>query len=227
LPQLRDKGKVSRGFLGIGVRNLSYEQAQAWGLASTDGALVQSVEEGKPAEKAGVQHGDVVLTVDGRKIKSTRDLIDYVSSRGPNSSVSLGLWRDGKSVDVKVRLSERQTDAGQSDSDETPEVPEKGVEWLGMSYQTLSDALRQSLGVADNIQGVIVTSVTPSSPLYEQLVRRNTVIIEVNGHPVKNVEQFEKEVKSMKAKSYVRLYARQVVGNGQLSPPFFAVVQVP
>jgi serine protease Do len=228
LPQLRDKGKVSRGFLGIGIANLSYEQAQAWGLPGTDGALVQSVEEGKPAGKAGVQHGDVVLSVDGRKVKTTRDLIDYVSSRGPSSTVTLGIWRDGKTLDLKVRLEERPSDDEQvADADE-PDDAEKGMEWLGMSYQSLSDNLRQSLGVPDTLTGgVIVTSVAPTSPLYEQRVRRNTVITEVNGRPVKTVDQFEKEVKSAKSKSYVRLYARQLGAQGQISPPFFAVVQVP
>lgn len=227
LPQLRDKGKVSRGFLGIGIGNLSYEQAQAFGLAGTDGALVQSVEEGKPAGKAGVQHGDVVLTVDGRKVKTTRDLIDYVSSRGPNSTVTLGIWRDGKNLDLKVKLEERPSDDEQVADDDKPDDAEKGIEWLGMSYQGLGDNLRQSLGVPDNVSGVIVTNVTPSSPLYEQRVRRNTVITEVNGRPVTTVEQFEKEVKSAKSKSYLRLYSRQLGAQGQVGPPFFAVVQVP
>ncbi len=107
LPQLREKGRVSRGYLGLGVRNLDYTQAQAWGLPGTDGALVQSVENNAPAKDAGIQHGDVILSVDGRKVKQTRDLINYVSAKGPNATVKLDVWRDGKTVQKQVKLRER------------------------------------------------------------------------------------------------------------------------
>jgi serine protease Do len=226
LPQLREKGKVSRGYLGIGVRNLSYEQAQAWGLPNTDGALVMNVEKGKPAEKAGVQHGDVVVSVDGRKVKTTRDLIDYVSSRGPEASVTLSLWRDGKPVDVKVRLGERTVGAADQSEDEKPGPTNRGIDWLGMDYQDLTSGLRSNLSLPDDVEGVYINSVSPSSPLYEQAIRRNTIITEVNGHPVKNVAEFEKAIKGAKAKSYVRLYALQIGPRGETAP-FFAVVQVP
>src|SRR5262249_25576959 len=79
LPQLRDKGKVSRGYLGIAIGNLDWPHAQAFGLTSTDGALVGDVTAGTPAANAGIQHGDIITQVDGRHIKTTRDLIDYVS----------------------------------------------------------------------------------------------------------------------------------------------------
>src|SRR5947199_153170 len=146
LPQLREKGKVSRGYLGLGVRNLDYTQAQAWGLKDTAGALVQTVENG-PAKDAGVQHGDVILSVDGHKVKQTRDLISYVANKGPNATVTLDVFRNGKMLQKQVKLRERP--AGQTQEDTSNSKPEgsSGVEWLGIQYQDLTSSLRSAHGI--------------------------------------------------------------------------------
>ncbi len=225
LPQLRDKGKVSRGYLGIGIRNLDFTQAQAWGLSNTDGALVQSVEDDTPAQEAGIQHGDVILSVDGRKIKTTRDLINYVSSKGPEASVSLEVFRDGKTVQKQVRLRERPVQGEEEASEDQPEN-DGGIEWLGIQYQDLSNTLRDGHRIPQEVDGVIVSSVAPTSPLYEQFVRPGSIITEVNGRPVKSVEDFEATVKGAKSGTYLRFYAVQIGQRGERQP-FFAVVQVP
>ncbi len=225
LPQLKEKGKVSRGYLGIGIRNLDYNQAQAFGLSNTDGALVQSVEPNTPAADAGVQHGDVILGVDGHKIKTTRDLISYVSAKGPNASVSLDIQRDGKSVTKTVKLRERP---GQNEqAQERKPEGHGGIDWLGIQYQDLSANLRQGHAIPDDVHGVVVTSVAPTSPLYEQLVRPGMVISEVNGRPVKGVADFESAIKNAKKGSFLRLYTQQLDQRGGRPQPFFAVVQVP
>lgn len=224
LPQLREKGRVSRGYLGIGIRNLDYNQAQAWGLSNTDGALVQSVEPNTPAADAGVQHGDVILSVDGRKLKTTRDLINYVSAKGPNASVNLEIFRDGKTITRSVKLAERKT--GTETAQERKPEGGGGIDWLGIQYQDLSGSLKGAHGIPDNVDGIIVTSVAPTSPLYEQFVRAGSIITEVNGQPIKSVADFEKIIKGAKKGSYLRLYALQFDQRGQ-SQPFFAVVQAP
>ncbi|HEY3569991.1 MAG TPA: trypsin-like peptidase domain-containing protein [Thermoanaerobaculia bacterium] len=229
LPQLRDKGKVSRGYLGLGVRNLDYTQAQAWGLSNTDGALVQSVETG-PAKDAGVEHGDVILAVDGHKVKQTRDLINYVSNKGPNATVTLDVWRNGKQIQKQVRLRERPA-GGQAEDETSSPKPEgsSGIEWLGIQYQDLSGALRNGHGIPSDVSGVIVTSVTPTSPLYDQFVRPGTIISEINGQPVKGSADFERIVKSAKPGSYLRFYTLLPDPRGGSRSPQsnFAVVQVP
>jgi serine protease Do len=228
LPQLRDKGRVSRGYLGLGVRNLDYTQAQAWGLRDTDGALVQSVENG-PAKDAGVQHGDVILSVDGHKVKQTRDLINYVSNKGPNATVTLDVWRDGKQIQKQVKLRERPL-GGQTEEEPSDRKPEgsSGIEWLGIQYQDLSSSLRGAHGIPSDVSGIIVTSVTPTSPLYEQFVRPGTIISEINGQSIKGAADFEKIVKSAKPGSYLRFYTLQTDPRGGRAPQsFFAVVQVP
>jgi serine protease Do len=225
LPQLRDKGRVSRGYLGIGINNLSYAQAQAWGLESTDGALVQSVEDDTPAAQAGIQHGDVILSVDGRKVKTTRDLINYVSNKGPSATVTLDVWRDGKTVQREVRLRERPDQDEQEADIRRPDTG-RGIDWLGIQYQDVTGSLRSAHGIPENVDGVIVTSVAPTSPLYEQFVRPGAIITEVNGRKVGSVTEFEDAIKSAKPKSYVRLYA-QLFDQRGIPQPFFAVVQVP
>jgi serine protease Do len=227
LPQLRDRGRVSRGYLGLGVRNLDYTQAQAWGLTGTDGALVQSVEANAPARDAGIQHGDVILSVDGRKVKQTRDLISYVSAKGPNASVTLDVWRDGKTIQKQVKLRERPLGTGGQETPSRRPEGNGGIEWLGIQYQDLSGSFRSSHGIPASAEGIVVTNVSPTSPLYEQLVRPGSIINEVNGHLVKSVADFENAIKSAKPGSYVRLYALQFGPRGGDPVPFFAVVQVP
>ncbi|MFP5286023.1 MAG: Do family serine endopeptidase, partial [Thermoanaerobaculia bacterium] len=224
LPQLRDKGKVSRGYLGIQINNLNWNQARAFGLESTDGALVASVEEDTPAGEAGVRHGDIITAVDGRAIKTTRDLINYVANKGPGSSVDLDVLRNGKPMKIRVKLGERpERDAGAESEQEEEEDTESGIDWLGIQYQDLSQSLRQMHDIPSSVDGVVVTQVSPTSPLYEQFVRPGTIITEVNGQEVDGVEAFERIVKGSKSGSYLRLYVMPFT-RGTRGQPFFAVV---
>ena len=225
LPQLRDKGTVSRGYLGVQIGNLTYTQAQAFGLESADGALVGSVDAGTPAYKAGVRHGDIILSVDGVKVKQTRDLINYVSAKAPNSSVTLEVWRDGKISRREVKLGERPEDNEVAEA--RPTDGPSGIDWLGLQYQGLSQSLRSLHGVPEDVEGVLVSNVAPTSPLYEQAVRRGSIITEVNGREVKSVEEFEEVVSQAKPKSYLRFYVLNINPRGGDTQPFFAVVQVP
>jgi serine protease Do len=228
LPQLREKGKVSRGYLGIQIQNLNYNQARAFGLESTDGALVGSVEASTPAGKSGIRHGDIIMGVDDVKVKNTHDLINYVANKGPGSTVNLDVLRDNKHMDLKVKLGERPERSaandprGGGDEEEGP----SGIDWLGIQYQGISANLRSTQGLPDDVDGVIVTSVAPTSPLYEQFIRPGTILTEVNGQEIHSVADFEKIVKGAKSGSYLRLYALPFA-RGQQGQPFFAVVQVP
>jgi serine protease Do len=226
LPQLRDKGKVSRGYLGLGVDNLTFENAKAWKLDAPNGALVNQVTDGSPADAAGVKPGDIIVRVDDIDVKTTRDLIDYVSSRGPDTTVRLDIVREGKHLDRKVKLSERPG----TDSETKPETRgEDGagrIDWLGLRYEDLSSGNRSENGLPNKTNGILVTEVSPSSPLFDQGVRQGCVITEVNGQSVSTVADFERLVKALPNKQYLRLYIRVFGRNGE-SRPFFAVVQAP
>lgn len=225
LPQLRDKGKVTRGYLGVQIQNLNFETAQSFGLDSTDGALVGRVENDTPAAEGGLKHGDVLLSVDGKKIKTTRDLIDYVANKGPSSKVTLVVLRDGKKIDKVIKLGERPGQTQQADT-EKPKG-RRGIDWLGIEYQDLTASLRNEHGLPKSAEGVWVTDVGASSPLYEKFVRPGDVITEVNGRPVEDTEAFEKAIGEAKSGTFVRLYVLRFSGQNDNGQPFFAVIRVP
>ena len=225
LPQLREKGKVSRGYLGIDIGNLDYEQAQAFGLDAAEGALVSNVRPDTPAADAGIEHGDVILTVDGRKVKTTRDLIDYVSSRGPSATVTLEVLRDGKRLNKQVKLRERPADGEPTEEVEKP-AERNPINWLGLDYQDINQNTRGLYGLPRDVEGVVVTDVRATSPLYEKGVRPGNVVLEVNGQEVKSTAEFEKVVSSLKSGSFMRLYLGVFGSNGQRGQ-FFAVTRVP
>jgi serine protease Do len=228
LPQLRDKGKVSRGYLGINIQNLDYDRAKAFGLAEESGALVTSVVDGAPADRAGVEHGDVVVAVDGRPVKETRDLIDYVSGRPPGATVNLQILRNGKRLDRKVELSERVLPGG--DDEDESEDPSRGIDWLGLDFQDLTPQVRESLGLGANERGVVVSEVAASSPLYDEGVAPGDLIVELNGRPVGSAEELEGAVSEAQAGSYLRFYLKRFgpqQRGGTDSVSYFAVVRVP
>jgi serine protease Do len=224
LPQLREKGKVSRGYLGIDISNLDYEQAQAFGLDAAEGALVGNVRPDAPAADAGIRHGDIILSVDGRKVKTTRDLIDYVSSKGPNATVTLEVLRDGKRSNRQVKLRERPEDGGEQEPAQEREE-ESPINWLGLQYQDLGQAVRGTFEIPRGVEGVLVTDVTATSPLYEKGLRPGMVVKEVNGEEVKSAADFERIVSKAKPSSFLRLYVSAFPGGQERQ--FFAVVRVP
>jgi serine protease Do len=226
LPQLREKGRVSRGYLGVNIQNLDWERAQAFGLDDPSGALVTTVVPDSPASAAGVRHGDVVVAVDGRRVRETRDLIDYVSAQGPGKKVALELLRGGKKVRVDVQLAERQL----ADEAATtgPEESSPGIDWLGLDYQDLTPALRQGLRIPDRVEGVVLRAVAASSPLYDEGLASGDVIVEVNGRATPSVGQFEREVASVPSGAYLRFYVQRFDPRGSGDAvSFFAIVRVP
>ncbi|HTQ80727.1 MAG TPA: Do family serine endopeptidase [Thermoanaerobaculia bacterium] len=227
LPQLREKGRVSRGYLGIQIQNLDYPTAQAFGLNDTEGALVGSVDDNTPAGKAGIEHGDVIVKVDGRKVNNSRELINYVSDKGPNATVTLGILRNGQHMDRTVKLAERPGTSAQAE--EVRPDRAGGIDWLGLQYEDISSDLRSGHGIPAGTHGIVVTNVAPTSPLYDARLRPGDIITEVNGKSVASVDAFESTVKAAKSGSFLRIYVERFAQQpGAPKPqPFFAIVKVP
>ncbi len=227
LPQLRETGRVRRGFLGIGVRDLDRNAAEAFGLSSTAGSMVTNVQPGLPADRAGLKHGDIIVKVDGRPLENTRELIDHVSAKGPDETVTLEVLREGESLTKKVTLAERPTE--EAETEPTPGGGSGGIEWLGLRYQDLTPGLRSMHGLPEDLLGVWITAVSPRSPLYDEGLRSGpliSVITEVNGRPVRNVEEFEGIVRGAEAGSRLRLYVRRF-DRGQEGQPIYVFPAVP
>ncbi|HEX6204014.1 MAG TPA: PDZ domain-containing protein, partial [Thermoanaerobaculia bacterium] len=225
LPQLRESGRVTRGYLGIEIRNLDWPAAQSFGLDSTAGALVQSAVEGGPAADAGIRHGDIVLRADGVEVEDTRDLIDYVSAQPPGTTVRLRVWRDGEARVVPVELEERPSNGAVVE--EPTEGEGGGIEWLGIRYQELTRELREGHGLPESAQGVIVTRIEPDSPLADEGVQPGDLIVEVGGQPVRSAAELEQRIGDAPAGAFLRLYVQRINPATGQTVSFFAVVRKP
>ena len=227
LPQLREEGRVRRGYLGIGVNEITPEAADAFGLDSTDGALVMEVRPGLPADKAGLRNGDIIVGADGKAIRSTRELIDYVSGKGPEATVELEVLRRGDRQRMQVKLAERPVDGEEPASEDSDTDP--GIDWLGIRYQDLTPGLRSMHGLPEDLEGVWITELSPRSPLYDEGLRAGqviNVITEVNGEPVDGVDTFEQIAAAAPSDARLRIYVRRFF-RGQERPPVYVFPAVP
>ncbi len=225
VPQLREAGRVVRGYLGVDIDNLSYELAQSFGYEGTDGALIQRVREGEPAARAGLRSGDIVTRADDVEITDTRDLIDYVASKRPGESVEIEVWRNGRRVTERVELGERPGAEQQAAVEEREDA--SGVEWLGIRFQELDAELREGHGIPASATGVLVTSIEPDSPLYDVGVAPGDIIAEVNGNPVDGPADFRQQLEAVPSGTYLRLYVQRHDPASDQWASFFAPVRKP
>ena len=228
MTQLRDHGSVRRGYLGVNIDDLDHMEAEAFGLDSTDGALITNVIEDGPSEAAGLEHEDVIIAVDGKKVRSNRELIDRISAHMPGDEVEVTLIRDGKQIKKDIRLGERPPGPGVEIEPEPEEEAEEevSIDWLGVTYQNLTSTLRSAHSLPDGLRGVWITSVEPDSPFYDKGVRPGDIVTEVQGEPVATVGEFQAAIKGQEAGSAVRFYLTRV-GRGGTTASFFAVIRVP
>jgi len=225
LPQLR-QGKVVRGYLGMRISEITDRYQQAFGLSpDVHGAIVQSVDPGKPADTAGIQAGDVIVDIDGRQMRNNREIIDYISYVPIGTNVKIGILRNGTHVNVTAKTAERPLDGEPASESDTPGV-EPSRNKLGLSVQDITPQLRQLYSIPDNLNGVVVTSVKDVSAAGEANISEGDVISEVSGQKVTNVDQFRRAVDALKSGQYARVYVSSPTRNGR---PFssYRILQVP
>jgi serine protease Do len=206
LPQLRERGRVVRGYLGVSIESLDRGKAEAFGLDSTDGALVREVVAGHAAEKAGVRHGDVIVTVDGESVKDTRDLIDTISAMPPDTKVELGLIREGEAITVTVTLEERELEGEQGEPVDGPSDEGDVFERVGITVSELTPRIRQGYRLDDDVEGVVVTRVRPISPAGDEGMQQGDVIIEANTEAITSLSELGEAIEDVEAGGYLRLY---------------------
>jgi len=206
LPQLRENGRVVRGYLGVSINNLSRSEAEAFGLSSSDGALVEQVVPGHAAEKAGVRHGDVIVSVDGEMLEDTRELIDTISAMPPGTEVELGIIRNGKRQDLKVTLEEREAQDATAEPAEGPDDEGDVFERVGVTVTELSPGVRQTFRIGTEIEGVVVTRVRPLSSASEKGMQPGFVITEANGQKITSPAELRAATADVEAGGYLRLY---------------------
>jgi len=187
--QIKQFGHPRRGWLGVNIQSVTDEIAESLGLDRPHGALIASVREGGPAQVAGVQPGDVVLTFDGKEVTDMRHLPRIVAETPIDKAVKVTVWRKRKeeTLDVKVgELTETDQVASTSSKQSTPAAPTDVVKVLGLSLSNLTPDLRERYALAEDTAGVVVTDVEGSSQAAEKGVRAGDVIVEVAEEEVKS-----------------------------------------
>ena len=180
-----DKGKVSRGRLGVGVQSINQDLAASFGLSVPNGALVTSVEKNGPADKAGVEPGDVILKYNGQPIERSSDLPPLVAESVPGKAASIEVWRNKQAKILSVKVDEMKTAQAQA-------VPtaESNQAKLGVSVRPLTDDEKAQVQIK---QGLLVEEVV-NGPAAQAGIQPGDVILAVNGDQVSSVKQLRDEV---------------------------------
>jgi len=192
LPQLRVSGRVSRGWLGVYIQPIDDDTAELMGLPGKQGALVSKVESGGPAEKAGIQSGDVIVEFNGQPVDKMEALPRLVAKTPVGARTSVVVIRKGKRKSFQVTLGtletgEKLAQAGSGKGRKTGAY--------GLEVQKLTPEVAHELGLADT-QGVLITGVTPGGPAAAAGLRRGDVILQLNQEPVGGVDALRKALET-------------------------------
>ena len=190
VPQLKEKGRVSRGWLGVVIQQITPDLAKSFGLDKAKGALGSEITKGGPAEGSGLERGDVIIEFNGRPVEQFGDLPRMVAVAPPGTTVSLKVLRKGKERTVKVKLGELP------DDEATVATRETGEE-LGLQLQEITPELARAHELASDT-GLIVTDLDPAGVAADAGIRRGDIILEINQSPVRTIAEFQKKVAAVK-----------------------------
>ncbi len=190
--QLKDKGVVTRGWLGVQVQPVTRGIADSLGMKQAEGAMVDEPQPGSPAAKADIASGDIITALNGTPVKDSRDLARKIATMAPGSSIKLDVLRKGEAKSVNVVLAEmpnqRQANAGSQDNAQTGNAPH-----LGLALAPASDV------AGAGGKGVVVTAVEPDGPAAEHGFQSGDVILDVGGKSVGNVSDVRKALTEAKS----------------------------
>jgi serine protease Do len=217
MDQILKYGKVTRGWMGVGIQDVSAPVAKTYGVPANQGAIISDVAPNSPAAKAGLRRGDVITQLDGQPVTGANDLKLKVGEMKPGSAAHFKILRDGKPQDVTVTLGEEPKTGQQAQA--APGGQQPGM-MQGVEVQDLTPDILQQLGLPAGTKGVVVVQVAPGSPAEEAGLQRGDVIEQVNRHPVNSVSQFEREARMAGNQAVVLL-----VNRGGITQ--FVVVQAP
>ena len=200
--QLREKGRVVRGWLGVIVQTVTPELAESFGLEQKTGALVADIEADGPADKAGIKKGDIILKFDGKEIGEMSDLPLIVAQTEIGKKAKVAIVRNGKDITKEVRIGELKEDK------EYAFAGEEGRKDVGMEVSELTRELARRYGISET-RGVLVTYVEAESPAGEAGIREGDVILEVNRGPVDTVDEYYGAMREAKKGEKILLWVKR------------------
>ena len=190
---IRD-GKVSHGYMGLGITDVTPENAKFFDSKDNRGAIVTQVEPNSPAAKAGLKVGDLITSLDGREISDASQLQVTVGQTRPGTTIKLQVMRDGKGMDVPVTLEKMGArDKGEDESASS----ENGKPRWGLGLGEITPDVRQQLRGGSDLKGAVVERVLPGSPADNAGLRPGDVILSVNRHEVQSVADVQKDLGSV------------------------------
>ena len=191
--QLVRNGKVAHGRMGVGITDVTPENAKFFDVNDSNGAVITQVESGSPGAKAGLKVGDVIRQVNGKKVTDAGQLQMEISSMTPGTEISLNVVRDGKSMNVPITLE------GMDASDKDTKVANNSSDkprW-GVGIADLTPEVREQLRIPDDLQGAVIERVQPGSPSDDAGLQPGQVIVGVNRHETRNASDVQKALTSV------------------------------
>ncbi len=198
LPQLKTLGHVTRGYIGVVLRDVDPDLQTSLGLTRSDGALVQDINPGSPGERAGLRAYDLITAVDGRAIATNDMLIREIAARQPGTAAKLDFVRDGRPRQVLVKLAERPTRPANPEEPQPTGSPSErsnqtvGPGELGLTLIEIDERNASRFDVPDGMTGLLVQRVESLSPAYDAGIDRGQIILEVNRQPVDSIAAFRR-----------------------------------
>ncbi len=213
--QLKKKGSVTRGWIGVSIQILTEGIAKSFGLKKPEGALVNEVFKDSPAERAGMKPGDVILEFQGSKVEEATDLPRIVANLKPGTKAKVKIFRDGSKKTLKIKIARMKDTLKESATQKRNKRKEKSEprkSLTGMHIAEITPAIVRRYSL-DYSSGVVVVGIDPGSPAQAAGVKEGDVIVKVNGKEIKSVAECEESLKKIKKEKSARLLMRRAGGN--------------
>lgn len=205
LDDLKTKGKVTRGWLGISIQNITEDIAKNINHQNKNGALVSDVFKGDPADIAGIKVGDIITEINGKPVKDTHELLLTIASLHVGEKANIKALRDGKEILFKIAVAERK------DKHEIA-LTKKEDEYFGISVQEITKDVAKQLGIPQDA-GVIVTDVEDGSPADDVDIQTHDIIAQVNKIKIASIKQYNSEMNKAAQKKGVMLLVKRGKAN--------------
>ena len=188
---LLEDGHVDRGWLGVVIQQLTEELAEAMGMdPDTEGVLLADIQEGSPADEQGLQRGDLVVSIDGNRLRTPQDLRNTVGLRSPGTQVEMELVRDGGRMQKVIELGSSQVGRAAMEEERAAAALDAGVGLAGLHLEVLDSDLRRQLNVSPRVEGVAIVGIDPGSEAARYDLREGDIIMEVNRQRLTSVDDF-------------------------------------